>query len=339
MSYLGNCIDPPLLNGFDRKLLRGFCVLFRRNLPTPNFTWRLSTQRLLLAWGDQLLALGIGITIAMFANINTITIYHGHIAIYTAWLAFNGQLATLTILRVFYQRRRKRLYWRLSLSAILFVLLVVAITLTSSSKWPQNYNYDDYGTVPIFQDPNATFQYNELFTYDSSLSCSLDGESSIIFEWSSAFSLFFITTSFVSRIIKSTEKATSYAQNVIIEPLRSSTQGMIERTASRREVSKRTWKRAFHTVVLKFLLWLYIMGQSFSVLHSSFLIELCWYLGSIIWGCTEILAWRQRSPLLQWENGWSFSQLLAMILLLLPLLSLIELRSGTFTLSIFIKPT
>ncbi|KAL9056655.1 MAG: hypothetical protein Q9162_002826 [Coniocarpon cinnabarinum] len=139
-----------LLNDYDR--------LFMRTRAEGQERWFKALREGILVFSDSQIIQGIGILVAGFANVKTLTVYHWQLVVYMAWMSSNVHLTTLTVLQDYFYRHKMLRNIRLFGMMVLLLLLVVAFVPTSSMNWVsailQDFNRDKYpeNDDPVWRD-------------------------------------------------------------------------------------------------------------------------------------------------------------------------------------------
>ncbi|KAL6715976.1 hypothetical protein ACLMJK_006938 [Lecanora helva] len=133
VAYVCRWLSPSLLGHVDE-------FIFRR--PARKWTsppwWQDAVHQSIIAYADLQIATGVGILVAAFSTISTMSVYHFQVAIYLAWMASNTHLTAISLLQTeFRENRNKSIARRLRLGGMLFlgVMLVVALVPTTSHNW------------------------------------------------------------------------------------------------------------------------------------------------------------------------------------------------------------
>ncbi len=92
---------------------------------------------------------GLAVLIAGFLQLCRISVYHFHFVVYLAWMASGTHMTTLTLLRTYLRRHRPVLRWRVMAMTAMFIMLFVALALTSSRVWPGAYGPRLFFNSPV----------------------------------------------------------------------------------------------------------------------------------------------------------------------------------------------
>ena len=87
-------------------------------------------ERFILTLSDQQLVTGLGILIAGFSTLCTRQVYHFKIISALAWFSSTTHLSTLAVLRVYFMNHRSLRAWRVVAMACIFVLLILTLVIT-----------------------------------------------------------------------------------------------------------------------------------------------------------------------------------------------------------------
>lgn len=96
-------------------------------------------ERFVLSLSDQQLVTGIAILSAGWIRHTQEKLYHFAMIMDLAWMSSNTHLLTLGVLHDYFVKHREMRYWRLTLMVCNFVMLFVANVYSGTSTW-----YDDF---------------------------------------------------------------------------------------------------------------------------------------------------------------------------------------------------
>ena len=193
--YLAHYVDSKLLNVVDNKLLAAL----------PSWTYLKSSHRLettlrraILMFSDQQAVTGIGLLASGYAQLDHgIQSYHWQILVYLTWFSSLTHLTTLTVLREYFRNNHAARFWRTMLMLTTVVMLGVALLPTGDARW-LNAN----GSIPVscFYSRLASNDRNYTFKTDSVATATM------------ATSLFVLVSGFLDRLVKLSDRATSFSK-------------------------------------------------------------------------------------------------------------------------------
>lgn len=313
ISYIfraGNFSLETELSVLDRHFLQ-WVWYFSKTPPTLSPTWTRTLQRTILLLSDSHIATGLAILTAGFIQSRRLTIYHFHIVVYLAWLASSTHMTTITILRTYLRRHRAVLRWRVIAMTVMFSMLFVALALTSCSVWP-DISYSD----------------QHLLYFDSQVTCAWDSELMTAWRPDVVFSVCLVTAGYIARLSKLFISTSKCFKHWFRDLPGSGLKSLFDKTETLSGTSSNGISRLAWRLLGTLILGVYVDLRALFDLYESLLSELIWLSFSLLWGTPKIFVWRMGAPVRNYEDTWSFGQLLPLLLLLLPVVALPELYSG-----------
>jgi hypothetical protein len=317
------------MNTLDEHILRW--ISFRKGqkgfLTLPEH-WKPVIRQMILMFSDTHLVTGAAILIAGFAQACRLTIYHYVTVVYLGWLCSATHMATLTILRPYFRAEDNRqvLYWRLFAMTIVFGLLFAGLSLTGSSHWPVIHFSDFYekGLTPV-----------KMFYFDSPIACSWENGYLRAWPLDTILSICILTLGFISRLTRLFESSSQLCQRKLVDRPGHYLKEKISSCHSKLYCANQTRRplslghRLLLHVMRITVVVIYVTARCVHDLYTAIFSELLWLTISMLWGLSKIFSYRNFSPIAAYENSWSFGQLLPMLLLALPLISIPELLADT----------
>lgn len=309
IAYLGGWIHKHSMGVLDEKFLGFLRVDLSRG---QSDKIQRSIRNAVLICSDQQIITGIGILIALFTQMKTVSVYHYQVAVYLAWMSSNVHLTTLTILRDYLQKNRTLRFWRVISMLALMVLLVVALVpmvskswawLTRSSGFAVRKNVPQCAaSIPAkcfwskeFRpeiDPDTIFSFVILGVLYAWKVCLLyEGGEKFLGKWLRAKPQYFLEKAVVSAAQQHTNP---FAYNMRVG--------------------------------------CYIYFVAFSDFFESFIATLWFVAISIVWGTLRAVTPREQVPqqVRQQEDKITFGQVLPIFLLFLPFMAITEVVFGEY---------
>lgn len=318
-AYWTGLIPDELLSPVDRRI-------FRATGRRAHSGWSKAFRGALRACSDQQMVTGIAILAAAFAGVQSTTVYHWRTVIYLGWMSSNVHLTTLTVALAPHEKKTRRsrgrtaarcvrLFGMLTLFALLFAALVPTTSSTfgdALSHYPVSgtwYNmYQEFAFTPA--DPAACLWLPEY---------RLEGPT-----MDAVLSLVMLSSGYAWRVgsllFRPQQRALMRCDTV--------------RTVVPRQLRRvANWRLRKGGVVRFITAWPYALLVGAYVLFiaaldfgSSFAASLLMLTISLGWGTGNLL--QPRQLLAEFvgpdEDSWAFGQVLPMLLLLLPLVSVVE---------------
>ena len=127
-AYTGGFLPGPFVRRVDR-------AVFRANSRNQHSRWREIIENVTLSLSDQQLVMGLAILVAGFCEMlssDNMATYHWFVIVYLAWLSSAVHIASLTLLRDFFNERP--VLQNLRVAGILTLLALLA-----AAMWPLRY--------------------------------------------------------------------------------------------------------------------------------------------------------------------------------------------------------
>lgn len=151
-AYVTKSLPESRYNVVDDQFLRGLYWLFRikgyrpasrppsSKVEVENRQARVDgVQRFMLVLSDQQLVTGIAVLVAAYARICAISHFSFDVALNLSWLSCTAHLATLTVLRGYFDKHKAVRNWRVGAMVVLFALLVPALAMSFNTTTPHQY--------------------------------------------------------------------------------------------------------------------------------------------------------------------------------------------------------
>ncbi|KAL8947320.1 MAG: hypothetical protein Q9222_006386 [Ikaeria aurantiellina] len=266
------------------------------------------------------MATGVGVLIAAFCTINTLSVYHYQVAVYLAWMSSNTHLTAVSLLqKEFRENKEKVVTRRLRLGAMAFLglLLLVALVPTASYNWAAiiTRNQQKGHAYAVFHKtavssasmPARCFwlrQYSGGLTPDAAWSFII-----LVLSYLWKGSLLFRPTQHFLKVT---------CRRVILGPLQKRLDQIV--ASLLRGGSKARLRVTLH---YKFVLSIYVVVWALFELAQSFVTSLWICGGGLLWGSLQIMIPRHFLPsdMQDTESAWTFGQVLPIMLLAIPILS------------------
>ncbi|KAL0262002.1 hypothetical protein SLS55_003437 [Diplodia seriata] len=321
-AYWTGLVPDELLNVIDKRV---FGATSRR-AASP---WSKAFRGALRACSDQQMVTGIAVIAAAFAGIQTVSVYHWRTVIYLGWMSSNVHLNTLTVAMTPHWNRKGRSrgataarFVRLAGMLTLFALLVAALVPTVSQSFNNalaNHPADGYYWYADI------YYYAFLFTPADPIFCFWLPEYSAEGPTTDALvSLIMLTCSYAW---KTTGVFFRPQQRALLrcETLRTRLPRLLRRAAMWRQ-RKGRFVRIMTAWPYATIVGTYAMSVAVLDFAASFFASLTMLTISLAWGTLNLLMPRQAFAefIGPDENTWNFGQVLPMLLLLLPVVSVVE---------------
>lgn len=285
--------------------------------------WQTAVDQTILAYADLQIATGVGILVAAFGTMNSLSVYHLQVAIYLAWMSSNTHLTAISLLQTeFRENRNKSIARRLRLGgmALLGVVLLVALVPTTAYNWLAIITQSK-GTGHVIGHSHRVV----LSPAGIPARCFWQHHNSGGLTPDAAWSFIILVLSYVWKgllLFRGSQHLVKIVcRQWVLQPLRTNLDRLAELVRkSRRQQPK--W------ILLRFKLAFsgYLAVWAVFELAQSFVVSL-WICGAgLVWGSFQILVPRRRLPpqTLDAENSWTFGQILPIMLLAVPILSFAE---------------
>ncbi|KAF4534361.1 uncharacterized protein LTHEOB_3169 [Lasiodiplodia theobromae] len=271
-----------------------------------NSQWNQPFQKGILSISDQQIVTGIAILLAGFVQINSISAFHWYIVVYLGWMSSNVHLTTLAVLRGHMQTNRPVRAIRVIGMTILFALLLCALIPTTSKDFTNSLD-DDPCKPEEFTPVTDLWKAEHLQDMDSLR----------------IISIILLIISYIWKVGALFKDSSHFAATWFQEKPGTFLKNIIRRMNSHRRAMKR--KRPF---IYKLTLWsysqlmgLYAVSLVIYDLLTSFVASI-WILCVVLaWGTVNLLAIRH-SYRFDEEREWTFGQLVPVLMLILPVMSI-----------------
>ena len=314
VAYLAGLVSESSLNALDGKVI-GFTRGLHR---LPDYSveiWRDVLQRIVLMLSDQQLVTGIAILAAGYIQHCTITHYHFDIVVFLAIMSLSTHLVTLTILRGYLRTSAAVRIWRVIGMIVFSIMLCVGIVLTSGESWFYSSREGDPSRRPAQCYWQGQFQKANEIAW-SRLVLSL--------------LLLVLSTSRLARLFPSLTNLFSWW-------LKRKPGSILKKLLDRLEIKcaahcgKSYIRHTFWKALFNLLLALYINLLAIFEIYDSCLIEVLMVWILCVWGSRRLFDRRSKvgDDIVSMENKWGFGQLVPLLLLLLPLMSISEIYQGS----------
>ena len=305
VAYICGWLPYSLLGTADRKVFKRTGT---RTISQP--WWQKAIDKAVLGYADQQIIYGFAILIAGFIQWGSISVYHYHVVMYLAWMSSNTHLSAVTLLPWIFDnaKRQIRNMLRLIGMSIVAAMLVAALVPTTKRFWFLiAFNWSDLPAgVPAH--------------------CFWQGEYAGTFEKDSLWSFLIVIAScmFKGAQLFGLSRQAKKLEFVLLGGLAKKIDRVLE------ELEKGTQRRTWLLLRYKFIVHLYAHVWFVSELSKSVTISL-WMCGAgLAWGSLKLLLVRRSigADILKNENIWSFGQILALLLLIIPMIAFLEVVSG-----------
>jgi hypothetical protein len=286
---------------------------------------------------DLQIVTGLSILISGYAQLHQgITSFHWIVIVDLAWFSSITHLACLTLLRNHLYNHSAQRLWRLLCMAALVILLTVALAFTGGYDWTSPEAWSSFGEDVILSMADPAM-------------CHLSSDSRLtMVYYGMVFSILLTVFGFVTRIIK--------LYKTISLDVWGKARAKLSIQARRLLSIAYTWcclsssrKSLKRTILYRPLLTTFLVARLFLDGWSSVFIEVsvsslsnhislltvkkvCWLIVGFIWGTIRlfiVLNSIQRDSH-ESDNDWGFGQVVALVLLLAPLITIIKyLTHGT----------
>jgi hypothetical protein len=284
-----------------------------KSAPKLPSAWASVLRKSILHLSDSQIVTGISILTAGYIQSGRLSVYHFHVVVYLGWLASSTHMTTLAVLRAFLRSQRQVVQWRVTAMTIMFIMLFAAIVLTTSKIWPRSEFY---------------YKSTEGLSLDSPAHCAWEHKYMGSWEPDAVMSVCLLTAGYLARLSKLFESTSEFFKYWLKERPGAYLKGMHDGADRRSRTSTNAVARLYWKLLAAFLLGCYVDARSLYDLYESLLSELIWLSFSLLWGTFKILVWRNGAPTREYEDAWTFGQLLPLLLLLMPLVAIPELYAG-----------
>lgn len=338
-SYLAGLVPKGLLSTADTK----FFNAKYRELPQ----WHRTLVKAILLFSDQQIVTGIAIMVAVYVRLDTTSVYHFRIATFLSWMSSNTHLTTLVVLRKHLMQSRVLRVWRISGMVALYCMLLVA--LIPGCLWDWERLTKGHSAKFVDHDTNTTFYYNQnlparciffpptkTVENPGASAAIIASENSNILGW--RFNVILVTLLY---ILKAGLLFKNVSQFIFVlfrakplyfieQRLKHSANAIHQHGIQNRNTldpGKANRKTLFVLKKMRYRLLMssYILVTVFLDYIESFIGNLMLLAFGTVWGSIQIM----RSSLSfkgddSQESAWGFGQILPMMLLLLPIVSVLD---------------
>lgn len=272
---------------------------------------------------DQFIVTGIALLVTGYSQTCKVSIYHFEIITWLVWITSTSHQLSLTTMRDYLRKHSRVLYLRVVGMTIMFIMLFVALALAGATLSPDPaYAFKDlvsrgecHCTLALDAPARYTWNRSQLRTWAPDV----------------VFSVCVLTFGFVSRLVKLFEypskKCKSWLSDIPGDWLKVHGNACLQKALPPCNWVMRVWWKSWLTVLIIIYVW---AKGAYECLRSA-LAELFWISFSLAYGTTKVFSFRSyaadTAQGLQ-ENDWTFGQVLALFMLIIPLFAVIELYSG-----------
>ncbi|KAH8752416.1 hypothetical protein BGZ57DRAFT_965715 [Hyaloscypha finlandica] len=304
----------------DKAIVKGFSNLwttcFDQDLK-PTDQWIDAIKEAILSFSDQQLVTGIGMLVSGYTQLRcSLDLYHWQIVVYLTWFSSLTHMTTLSALRHYFHEQPTLAYWRVFFMGCTIVLLATSLIPTGYASGdepivlaiPAQCLYSAKSVLRVRDALSSTYYFDFLSPFNTALI---------------VLAILYLTFSYISRVVAIFEKPASTA----IYLLRSKPGYYLKkRILSLKLLSEdpgTRFGRGIWSLLLLLLKACYILLKVMFDLGQSMLLEIFWLIAGLAWGTLRLIStWTAAHP--EDETVWSFGQVLALLLLALPFLSLSE---------------
>ena len=262
----------------------------------------------------------------------SISIYHWHILVYLAWMSSNVHLTTLTVIRSYVQNNGYIRAGRITgMTALLFLLLSALIPLASKLLLSLFSEYAPLNTLCTYQQQGCSGvrQLGPGLNAGDPVTCFWNPRYMEGINPDSAISLLLLLGSYTWKVAA----LHKHSSTLLREWLREKPERSIFRSLKRLAMWRSQWPHKLYlltSVPFSWLLGTFALCVAFWELAESFFASILLLTGGLLWGTVQNYSWQSQSGMLNesQEMKWSFGQVMPMLLLVLPLITMLEEFSG-----------
>lgn len=331
LYYAIGYVPQDFSNKLDKVLINAIWSKFSFR---PSAKWEPMLRHAVLSYSDQQIMTGIAILVSGYAQLKCgLPSHYWQIIVYLAWFSSLTHLTTLTFLRQFFRTNRTARVGRVTLMSLMLVGLTIALIPTGYVDWSVS-NGSINSTICFFRKSESKTRQRFQITNYQSLAALL--------------SIVVLLVSYITRLFKISKRATSltesYLRTRVSICLKTSISNAVK---SAEKTGTGRWWRA-KALALEII---YVLLKAFYDVYQSLLWEvsnnrrkrecslwtdwcgqILWLALALIWGTSRLVQTRIHEASYHSEmNVWSFGQILPVILLILPLLSIGQNYFGTST--------
>lgn len=280
-------------------------------------------ERSVLVLADTQLVSGIAILVAGYSQLHCgVSAYHWQIVVYVAWFASFSFLSSMTFLQDYFNSNDNMRVLRLCFLVVLATLQIVALLPTGSKDFLNLYQQGQY--IPGL---DAACYFKQL----TMKGFTTRGGPKV---WSMVFSVFVIAATYVSCAFRLYDQGAGTAYKYFrVWPGTKLKEGL--RSLEHKALQKGFRATLWHVPYLLYYASFTICRAGDDLL-GSMLMEVIWLTFAMGWGSIKILTTRavgQKSfeghhitldHRIEGEDQWGFGQILPLVLILLPILSMAQ---------------
>lgn len=298
--------------------------------------WIRPLETALITFSDTQVITGIAILLGGYIQLYSgISSYHWQVIVALAWFSSLTHLLTLKSLRGYFRKRLEMAIWRAAFMGFVMILLIAALG-------PTGYiSQNEAIATPAFCLFSSKRRL-EVSRHAVSSSDSFDAFNlPLIF-----LSIFFLVTNYVLKVIGLFTTVPETWQSWLETNVSKHLKYNLECTARLRDNSAFTIIKKFWDMLRALVLLTYVLSKAFYEIGGSMLWEvytskenpcylskliLCykifWMAAALVWGTLRLIGLRISNKH-QEESKWGFGQILAVLLLFLPLWSVYQSLFG-----------
>ncbi|KAF2785964.1 hypothetical protein K505DRAFT_354736 [Melanomma pulvis-pyrius CBS 109.77] len=295
-------------NPIDKLVIKSIREKFGIHRSSLTVCMQLTPTQCVLYMSDLQILTGLSIFISGFVQMPCgISRYHWKILAYLAWFSSLTHFGCLSFLRSYLFNHPAERTWRLFFMIIIAVMLVFALVPTGLAKesyGPSYHSIDYYGDAIICAFQQATSTYRNSMPFDNMV-----------------LSITFLAVGLLVRLFKLSQGLSVFITARIRKPCSKRAVRLLARvrTWSKIDESPTGMKRL---LVYRPLLAGFLIVRVVVDLYSSMLGEVLWIMFSFVWGLIQLIQTRNSAP--GGDNDWSFGQVVPVVLIGAPLLTIYE---------------
>ncbi|KAF2652561.1 hypothetical protein K491DRAFT_718788 [Lophiostoma macrostomum CBS 122681] len=299
-------------NAVDQMFLDMFPTRFRQRLHS-EFSERGPTRmeeiftKCFLTMSDIQTISGLSILISGFSQLRCgLASYHWQVIVYLAWFSSITHLACLTFLRKYLHRNPNERIWRLCAMGILATMLVVALIPTGNHTWM------DGDPAERLQPGDPTIcHFNPTFFNSNAFGDML-------------LSVLLVTFGFLTRVVRLhhllSVNTIVRLRSRISQMCRSRLRALYHKCQDEHGAYSFGWTLLYRHALASFLCMRILMD-----IWQSMYNEVFWVVVSFAWGAYKLALTRNIDGARNHESdGWTFGQVMPVVLLIAPLITFIE---------------
>ena len=287
--------------------------------------WSHVLEKVVLMFSDQQVITGIAILAAGYFKRCTISVYHYQVVVYLAWMSSSTHLVTLTVLRGYLREAPSIRTWRVVGMSLLFVMLFVALVPTGATNW---------STLAVGVAPDGG---SVNVTASAIVPAQCFWEEKYWAGWDSyaVASYFLLLSSYIARAGALFASSEAFSRKWLREKpgrlLKRALDSSVHYAMAGAQKRINLRKIPYIVLLATFALTLAVYD-----IYASFFASLIYLLLMLAFGSYQVFYPRSLIPagMVSAENSWGFGQLIPLLLLTLPLLTVLEFYRGGFLNSI-----